>query len=170
MFSHLQTILIGVALPIPDFNKNGELPPGIHQTNLGEIVSRLDTNSPRHELIAKLTFVIKRLATIGIKRVYIDGSFITDKIYPKDIDGCWVDNKDIDWDNDSEMDFMLEKPTRMKKRWRIELYKSINLTSIRDKKGNFWKDEDANVLIVSFLEFFQFNRDREPKGILCLDI
>ena len=41
-------------------------------------------------LFSGLMKALINLAEAGVKKVYIDGSFVTDKDYPKDIDGCWV--------------------------------------------------------------------------------
>ena len=78
---------------IPDFiDINGPfrvLPPGIHKASLSEIEARFAFNSHRLELFKGLELALFELKKSGCREVYIDGSFITDKDFPSDYDGCW---------------------------------------------------------------------------------
>jgi len=74
---------------IPEFNSNGNLPQGIHQTTWTEFVNRFGTTSHRRRLLNGLKNAKDSLRRAGCKSVYIDGSFITSKEIPADFDGCW---------------------------------------------------------------------------------
>jgi hypothetical protein len=72
---------------IPEFDENGNLPPGIHNTNLSEVEKRFGGSQSR-----KRSLLIKSLKQFvnAVKRyadeIYIDGSFITSKTSPGDVD------------------------------------------------------------------------------------
>ena len=72
----------------PNFNKNGDLPPGIYQTTLEEVVAHFGKSTRRRQLIARRLERIYSLVenTGHLARFIIFGSFITTKSYPGDID------------------------------------------------------------------------------------
>lgn len=75
---------------IPDFDINtGNLPPGIHCAAWEEIESRFGGTPHRRKLLKGLKTVLLALQAAGCQSVYIDGSFVTEKEYPGDFDGCW---------------------------------------------------------------------------------
>jgi hypothetical protein len=75
-------------MSLPDFDKDGYLPPGIHAASLAEVVKRFGTGSEARskqtELLRQVVEAAKAYATI--KRVLIWGSFVTDKLEPADLD------------------------------------------------------------------------------------
>jgi hypothetical protein len=74
---------------IPSFDEFGNLPPGIHSATWDEIVERYATNERREQLMDGLRTAIASLHAAGCTRVYLDGSFVTDKEAPGDFDACW---------------------------------------------------------------------------------
>ena len=72
---------------IPWFDKNGNLPPGVHHATLEEIEKRFTWNSKRLSLFRSLKRALRNFAAAGVRRVWIDGSFVTMKQEPKDVDG-----------------------------------------------------------------------------------
>jgi hypothetical protein len=75
---------------IPAFNsKTGLLPPGIHQATWDEFVTTFGYNKHRQRLIEGLYTASKILQKYGCLSIYIDGSFVTEKTLPGDIDVCW---------------------------------------------------------------------------------
>ena len=74
---------------IPSFDERGNLPPGIHPATWDEIVERYATNERREQLLDGLRTAIESLHAAGCSRVYLDGSFITDKELPGDFDAYW---------------------------------------------------------------------------------
>ena len=76
-------------MPIPPFNQHGLLPPGIHPATLEEVVQKFGFSSKRQDLIERgLKPVVERLKALGVREVYLNGSFTTSKPSPGDIDGC----------------------------------------------------------------------------------
>ena len=67
---------------IPSFDEGGNLPPGIHPATWDEIVERYATNERREQLLDGLRAAIDSLHAAGCGRVYLNGSFITDKDAP----------------------------------------------------------------------------------------
>lgn len=74
---------------IPEFDSRGLLPKGVHRANLQQIVKRFGGNRQRRLLLKGLTEALDLLRRAGCRRVYIDGSFVTDKESPDDVDVCW---------------------------------------------------------------------------------
>ena len=74
---------------IPDFDINGLLPVGIHWTTMDEIKDKLAFSQKREELIEGLEKALKSFKNAGCKTIYIDGSFVTSKYEPGDIDACY---------------------------------------------------------------------------------
>lgn len=74
---------------IPDFTAQGMLPPGIHRATLEEVRDKLGWGLRRRDLLNRLQAGLARMKGCGIDRVYLDGSFVTDKDRPGDIDCCY---------------------------------------------------------------------------------
>lgn len=73
---------------LPDFNSDGDLPPGVYQITLEEAVSRFGNGHPqRHEMTRRLSR-IHQLAqeTEAVQHFLVFGSYVTEKAAPNDID------------------------------------------------------------------------------------
>jgi len=70
---------------IPDFD-NGKLPKGIHLATLQEFIERFVKGVKRKQLYQGLEKLIADLKSVGCQIIYIDGSYVTSKIQPNDID------------------------------------------------------------------------------------
>jgi len=72
----------------PDFNENGDLPPGIHQATLAEVVEYFGKNTAQRQIMARRLERIYTLAvgTDHLARFIIFGSFVTTKPTPGDVD------------------------------------------------------------------------------------
>jgi hypothetical protein len=91
-----------------------------------------------------------------VRRVFIDGSFVTTKADPNDIDGCW------EWTAEVHLDLL--DP--------VLLDFAQARQAMRDKYGvDFflatWVEAGSGL---TFLDFFQRNREDTPKGIVQLDL
>jgi len=139
---------------IPPFTKSGELPPGVFVTDIDEIEAVLGFNSIRRELIEGLRKALENLREAGVQRVWINGSFVTTKEEPNDVDGCWdpsqVDEKELD---PVLLDFSKGRAA-MKEKYGVDFFPNV----IEGISGKV------------FYRFFQQNRDLEPKGILLVEI
>jgi hypothetical protein len=141
---------------IPSFDERGNLPPGIHPATWDEIVERYATTERRGQLVDRLRSAIESLRAAGCSRVYLDGSFVTDKTDPGDFDGCWeaaaVDPGLLD---PVLLDFR-DRRAAQKAKYGGELFPA---QFVAEPGGT------------TYLDFFQ--RDaltRQPKGIIALDL
>lgn len=139
---------------IPEWQSNGDLPPGVHFARLAEIEVRLAFNPRRQRLLAGFREACDLLRVAGCRLVYLDGSFVTIKPRPGDFDACWdiqgVDEQALDpvfWD--------FTDGRRMQK---------------RRFGGEFFPAQlPEGATGRAFLEFFQMNkRTGEPKGIVAV--
>ena len=72
---------------LPPLDENGYLPPGIHRCQVDEIVDRFGTGSPEREVeTQELLDFIEWARRAGIRRVVVNGSFVTAKTSPNDVD------------------------------------------------------------------------------------
>jgi hypothetical protein len=74
---------------MPEFTDDGLLPPGIYETDFGELNEKMGWSKRRLLLLDGLERALDLMAANGVKRVYLDGRFVTDKDRPNDIDGCY---------------------------------------------------------------------------------
>jgi hypothetical protein len=72
---------------IPDFNDDGYLPPGIHPAGLEEIAERFGQEPElRRVQMESLRWLVDLAKRVGIHRLIVNGSFVSDKWEPNDID------------------------------------------------------------------------------------
>ena len=143
---------------IPNFQSNGTLPIGIHWSTIEEIKEKLCFSAKRIQLVEGLERAIIILKNAGCKTIYIDGSFSTSKEIPGDIDVCWESmNVDIDFLYLIEpvfFDFSFKRKAQ-KDKFGCEFFTSDSIAELPDK---------------TFINFFQQDRDGNPKGIIALKI
>ncbi|MBC7909669.1 MAG: hypothetical protein H7Y30_04160 [Pyrinomonadaceae bacterium] len=74
-------------LPIPPFTSHGILPLGIHDCDINEVETIFVYNNQRRSIWTGFTSFLRIVRPIPeFDLVYIDGSFITDKQSPRDVD------------------------------------------------------------------------------------
>jgi hypothetical protein len=72
---------------IPAFTDSGALPPGIHPATLAEIDARFGRQSEiRRVQMESIRWMIDLAARVGVQRVVLNGSFVTDIMEPNDVD------------------------------------------------------------------------------------
>jgi len=72
---------------IPDFRDDGYLPDGIHTSTEADVTFRFGSSSPRRRrLILRLRRWLELARLTDVRRFLIDGSFVTAKEEPNDID------------------------------------------------------------------------------------
>jgi predicted nucleotidyltransferase len=73
---------------LPPFNPAGDLPPGIHQATLTELLDRFGQNPAQRIAVGERLSRIHQLAkaTGQLARLIVYGSFVTDKAEPNDVD------------------------------------------------------------------------------------
>jgi hypothetical protein len=76
------------AVPLPEFNNQGDLPPGLHKVPLPEILNRFGKGSAaRQEATAVLQAIHHLVTATGkLERFVLFGSYITAKAEPQDVD------------------------------------------------------------------------------------
>ena len=141
---------------IPEFNRDGTLPGGIHWSGWEEIESRFGFSERRRELLSGLKSALKALRTAGCRSVYVDGSFVTVKREPGDYDACWdIEGVDVEILDAVFLDFSDGRRAQKRKYF-----------------GEFFPaqmPEGATGRL--FLEFFQTEKATgKPKGIVGLNL
>ena len=133
---------------IPEFQPDGNLPPGIHFATWGELVARFGHTPWRRRLLTGLQEALEQLRSAGCRTVYIDGSFVSDKQTPGDFDGCWEEAGVI-----------------------YDILDPVLLTFDQQRATQKAKYGGELFPATGFLEFFQIDKERgTPKGIIALDL
>ena len=141
---------------IPNLKHNGELPAGEHIATLGEVEARYGLSSGRRKwLMRGLWKAAHNLAQAGVKTIWIDGSFVTDKAAPNDIDGCWAYNDAIDLTIIDPAFLGPDARNKVKAKYGLDFFIAQKLEI---ESGE------------SFPKFFQSNRDGKPKGIIVVNL
>jgi Family of unknown function (DUF6932) len=83
-------------MPIPAFSEDGYLPEGLHEASEDEVIARFGVSTPRREyLTGRLRRWLELARAVGAHRFFVNGSFVTDKAEPGDIDAVvWLPD---DW-------------------------------------------------------------------------
>lgn len=80
---------------IPEFDDTGLLPPGLYDTSLVEIQTVSGWNQHRQQLFVGLSRLVSIWNRSGfLDEIYVDGSFVTNKPEPGDVDIILVPNPD----------------------------------------------------------------------------
>lgn len=141
-----------------DYQESGKLVPGVHELTWDEFVNEYGYNSHRANLIVGLKKALDDLKSVGCKRVYIDGSFVSKKNHPNDYDSCW---------EHAGVDLAMLKA-------KFPLFFDFDNGRLNQK--NYYKGELMPASILekstncSFLDFFQRDREDNPKGIIALTL
>jgi len=72
---------------IPEFNENGLLPPGKHLAGIEDIAARFGgSKSLKRSQLTKNLKSFYNFIKYYCKAIYVDGSYVTNKISPNDVD------------------------------------------------------------------------------------
>ena len=74
-------------MPLPGFTTTGDLPLGVHQATLQEVIARFGGSTAQRQVVAMRLQRVYNIArgTAALARFVICGSFITDKPAPNDV-------------------------------------------------------------------------------------
>ena len=144
---------------IPRFTDEGLLPPGVHETSLEELEESMGWGRKRRGLLEGLEETLELMASCGVTRVYLDGSFVTDKDRPNDIDGCYDLAEDV-----SAEDLGCLPP--------IFPPSASNRAEAKRRFGVDFFPAAATELGSGqpFLRFFQTDREGRERGVLLVDL
>ena len=140
---------------IPSFTASGLLPEGIHEASWSEVESSLGETATRKRLLNGLLAGLRALKAAGCTRAYVDGSFVTAKPQPGDIDVCY---------ESGNMDFSLLEPT-------LKDF-SNRRAAQKAKYGCEFFEAEAEAVPdgTLYLDFFQMTKDGNKKGIIALEL
>lgn len=90
---------------IPEFNDDGYLPPGLHPATLDEIANRFGQEPElRQAQTESLRWLLDLAKRVGVQRLVVDGSFVTDKWEPNDVDCVLLPSRDFPRDEAAELE------------------------------------------------------------------
>lgn len=139
---------------IPQFDARGYLPEGVHDASWDEFIERYAITAHRRSLAGKLALLVRHLKSVGCSAVYVDGSFVTDKEIPNDYDACWDTTRvKVEKVDRVLLDFSDAGKAAMAAKYGGDI-----------RPGGFSPEE----VDVSYLDFFQIDRNGERKGIVRL--
>jgi hypothetical protein len=86
------------AMALPQLNRAGELPAGVHQATIDEVIAQFGSGTAQRQAVTARLRRIYRLAcaTGKLERLVLFGSYITGKSDPNDIDIILVMRDDFD--------------------------------------------------------------------------
>jgi hypothetical protein len=144
---------------ILQFTDEGLLPSGVHETDLEELKEKMGWNRKRRELLEGLEEVLELMASCGVVRVYLDGSFVTGKDRPNDIDGCYDLAEDVTAEDLGRLAPIFppnpEGRAEAKRRFGVDLFPSA-ATELGSGQP--------------FLRFFQTDREGCERGVLSVEL
>ncbi len=96
---------------IPNFNDEGYLPLGIHRATLEEIAARFGQESEvRQVQMESLRWLVDLAWRTGVQRIVVNGSFVTDKLEPNDVDCVLLIGPDFPRDATAEAELLSGLP------------------------------------------------------------
>lgn len=139
------------------FNQDGYLIAGIHSIPWDDFMQRYSFSSRRKNLFTGMRLALLNFRDAGCKHVYIDGSFVTTKFEPNDYDACWEVGQHIKWN--------LLDPVF------VNVPRHGTDPQIIKYGGEFYPDKIIEGRSgLTFLDFFQQDRDGNRKGIVRIDL
>jgi hypothetical protein len=92
---------------IPPLNEDGYLPPGIHPATLEEIAVRFGQESELRQVqMESLRWLIDLARRAGALRIVVNGSFVSDKLEPNDVDCVLLIGPDFPRDASAEEELL----------------------------------------------------------------
>lgn len=96
---------------IPEFTDDGYLPPGIHPANLEEIAARFGEETELRQVqMESLRWLVDLAWRAGVRRIVVDGSFVTDKLEPNDVDCVLLTGPGFPSDAEAEAELLTDLP------------------------------------------------------------
>ena len=134
-------------MAIPSFTEVGLLPPGNHEATLKEIEERFVWSYGRKVIYDGLVFVTDQLNSSNVTTIWVDGSFVTAKVRPRDVDVAYEVPAETD-----PYQWGLLSPDRRRD---LKKYQRVDLLA-------YWPGQSA------IIDYFCEDRDGTAKGIIQL--
>lgn len=145
-------------MKFPRFNENGDLPVGIYQATLPEVLEHFGKGSLQRQLVAgrlkKIYFFAR--ATDQVLRFIVYGSFVTDKENPNDLDIFMLMKDDFNPDEVSGKSRLIFKHLTTQE------YEGASI--FWGTKSGIIGDADE------FVKGWQIKRDKTRRGIIEVEI
>lgn len=148
-------------MPMPELNADGHLPTGVHVVSWDEIKERFcrfDRSDRRIDLCERLADYIANARRAGVAALIVDGSFVTSKTAPDDVDLIAIVPQDHDYGAELRPeDYNVLSRARVRRRYRFDLLGSAR---------------EGSAALTQWIEFFtQVKGDpSKTKGILRVDL
>lgn len=133
--------------------ETGYLPKGIHEMNWQAVVDLCGFNPHRRNQLAGLRRAILALKQAGCRTVYLDGSFATSKEKPGDYDAAY------------EMSG-IDEQALLKIAPKLFEFSNGRAEMKAEYEGELFASDWDAAAGVPFLDFFQHDRDGNPKGLI----
>jgi hypothetical protein len=92
---------------IPDFDEQGYLPAGVHLASLDEIEARFGRQSEvRRVQMESLRWLVQLAKKAGVRRLVVNGSFVTERLEPNDVDCALLTGLDYPCDRDADQEIL----------------------------------------------------------------
>ncbi|TRO64778.1 DUF6932 family protein [Streptomyces sp. IB201691-2A2] len=136
----------------------GYLPEGEHEAEWKEVVDRFGTTFKRKDLLMNLAHVLRGLRTRGVQSVLLDGSFVTNKQRPRDVEVIYFPPPGADVSSYGE--FSPAGHDALKRQYKIDLWPYPS------------HQPGRNVMSkpITITEFFSTDREGEPKGLIRIKL
>jgi hypothetical protein len=145
----------------PSFTSEGNLLPGMHVMSWKEVKRAFGGTVHRRRLLDGLERALRNLKAAGCRRVYLDGSFVTEKervlgLPPNDFDGCW----ELAGVDPTKLDPVLLDFSNGRAGQKANYYGEL-----------FPAETPEGLSGRTFLEFFQTDKQTgNPKGIVVIEL
>ena len=142
-------------MPIPALTSDGLLPPGVHECTAKEVeetFGRFQSTDARVRLTQRLFAYLEEARAAGLVRwIGIDGSYVTSKAAPSDIDMVLALRADHDFTAEVRpFQYNAVSKRRVKKSYGFDLLIA----------------PEGTAALTAHLDFFQLTRDGKAKGLL----
>ena len=138
----------------PEFDSNGDLPTGVHQATLAEVVERFGRATAQRSIVAKRLSRIYELASSSgnLARLIIFGSFITAEPHPNDVDVFLLMEDAFDQDKCSGELAELFEHLETENKGGASVFWMRRVSTMGDEQG--------------FIECWQIKRGQSRRGIV----
>ena len=143
---------------LPEFNGEGDLPPGVHTANWEEFRSRFGAATSRRVWLFRRFQALLELAesTGKLRRTFVWGSFVTTKLNPKDLDILLIMNEDFEVEQ-------IAPPAQI-------IFDSVRAKLVFESDVFWARASIGGEVLQLWLETYQVTRSLRKRGIVELEL